>query len=261
MKLVWFKLVIIVLCIFLTYRVRPITITLSPSEVQRIGKLILQNECGGKVDNLIFWNEAEEFPSLGIGHFIWFPRHKKLQFEQTFPELIGFLQKHTPLPSWLEHPDAHTFCPWRTREDFLAASKTSHMLQLKKLLLTTIDLQAEFIVRRFERSLKPLVARFPHIKNQVLRLLKTPGGVSAMIDYANFKGLGLTTLERYNNCGWGLLQVLERMKGSAHGQVALSDFIKQAKHVLNVRVQNAPPTKDERRFLLGWFNRLDRYLI
>jgi hypothetical protein len=260
MKLIWLKLVVTGIFLFLTYRAHTISLELSKAEVQQVGKLILQNECGGKVDNLLFWNEAEEFPSLGIGHFIWFPAGKKIHFEQTFPELVVFLQKHADVPEWLKYERNYQFCPWRTRQEFLAAAKTPRMQQLKKLLLETIDLQAEFIVSRFGASLKPMIARFPHIKNQVVRLLKTPGGARAMIDYTNFKGLGLATKERYSNCGWGLLQVLEQMKGKAVGKDALLDFVTQAKQVLSVRVQKAPPTKDERRFLPGWYNRLDRYL-
>jgi hypothetical protein len=261
MKLVWVKLLLVALFLVTWFRTYPVSLSLSQAEIQQIGKIILQNECGGKVENLLFWNEAEEFPSLGIGHFIWFPPGKTIQFEQTFPELIVFLKKHADVPEWLTYERNYQFCPWKSRQEFLAAAKTPRMQQLKKLLLETIDLQAEFIVARFGKSLKPLMARFPHIKNQVIRLLKTPGGASAMIDYTNFKGLGFLTTERYNKHGWGLLQVLEGMKGTASGKTALTDFVSQAKQVLTARVNNAPPTKDERRFLPGWFNRLDRYLI
>jgi hypothetical protein len=44
---------------------------LSESQKMAIGKKIWQNECGGTVDGLTTWNVGEEFPSLGIGHFIW----------------------------------------------------------------------------------------------------------------------------------------------------------------------------------------------
>lgn len=261
MKFIWLKLVILGLCLFLTYKLRPVSITLTKAEVKKVGQLILFNECGGKLENLVFWNEAEDFPSLGIGHFIWFPQHKNIQFEQTFPELITFLKKHTKVPHWLAQSKGHTFCPWNTRSEFLAAAGSKKMKELKTLLLGTIDLQAEFIVRRFEQSLIPLVKRFPKIKPQVIRLLNTPGGVTAMIDYANFKGLGLNPVEQYNNIGWGLVHVLEGMKGKQAGKQALNDFVDNAQRLLELRVKNTPPNKDERRFLPGWFNRLERYRV
>ena len=41
--------------------------------VQELGQRIWKNECAGSVQGLVSWNEGEAFPSLGIGHFIWYP--------------------------------------------------------------------------------------------------------------------------------------------------------------------------------------------
>ncbi len=41
----------------------------------------------------------------------------------------------------------------------------------------------------------------------------SPNGVYALVDYVNFKGEGTLATERYQDHGWGLLQVLEGMKG------------------------------------------------
>ncbi|MGB2693511.1 MAG: hypothetical protein WBC96_13555, partial [Thermodesulfobacteriota bacterium] len=48
-------------------------ISVSDYELEKIGQLIFINEGAGKVENLTTWNEGEEFASLGIGHFIWYP--------------------------------------------------------------------------------------------------------------------------------------------------------------------------------------------
>jgi hypothetical protein len=32
-----------------------------------------QSSAGGSITGLTTWNAGEEFPSLGIGHFIWYP--------------------------------------------------------------------------------------------------------------------------------------------------------------------------------------------
>jgi hypothetical protein len=38
-----------------------------------VGKKVWINECDGTVAGLTSWNGDEAFPSLGIGHFIWYP--------------------------------------------------------------------------------------------------------------------------------------------------------------------------------------------
>src|SRR5467141_1350233 len=66
-------------------------IALSHAEALRIGKKIWQNECNGTVAGLTAWNEGENFPSLGIGHFIWYPQGKRGPFEESFPKLVSFM--------------------------------------------------------------------------------------------------------------------------------------------------------------------------
>ena len=52
-------------------------IQLSTEEIRWIGERVFENECASRDESLIKWNEGEEFLSLGIGHFIWYPRGKK----------------------------------------------------------------------------------------------------------------------------------------------------------------------------------------
>ena len=66
---------------------------LSQTHVQHIGQMIWNNESKKKVDKLIFWNSGEEFPSLGIGYFIWHTKSEKVPFAQQFPDLISYLKK------------------------------------------------------------------------------------------------------------------------------------------------------------------------
>jgi hypothetical protein len=47
---------------------------LTQEQAQTIGRQIWKNECGGTQEGLTSWNKGEEFPSLGIGHFIWYPK-------------------------------------------------------------------------------------------------------------------------------------------------------------------------------------------
>ena len=43
------------------------------NQLDKVAELIFKNEASGKKDGLIVWNNGEEFISLGIGHFIWYP--------------------------------------------------------------------------------------------------------------------------------------------------------------------------------------------
>ena len=45
---------------------------LSEAEKEWLGRKIFKNECDSNFECLTTWNKGEEFPSLGIGHFIWY---------------------------------------------------------------------------------------------------------------------------------------------------------------------------------------------
>ena len=66
-------------------------IELSRAEASRIAKKIWQNECAGTVEGLTSWNAGENFASLGIGHFIWYPKGVRGHFEESFPGLVSFV--------------------------------------------------------------------------------------------------------------------------------------------------------------------------
>ncbi|MGE0207106.1 MAG: hypothetical protein AB7R69_04650 [Candidatus Babeliales bacterium] len=236
---------------------------INPSSIQTIGKKIWHNECKGTIDGLTHWNDGEEFASLGIGHFIWYPATKKPRlFQETFPSLVTFLQtKKAPVPAWLAKTKT---CPWHTRQEFIAAHRSVKMQELRTLLATTVNLQTEFIIKNLadhlEKKQKELPkATFDHIKKQFYRVAKNPNGIYALIDYANFKGVGFNPREQYNNHGWGLFHVLQTMKGTS-SETALAEFCTVAKQILTTRVQNAPQKRNEARWLPGWLNRIDTYL-
>ena len=45
------------------------------ADLKEIGEKIFRNEAAGKKENLVYWNSGENFPSLGIGHFIWYRKN------------------------------------------------------------------------------------------------------------------------------------------------------------------------------------------
>ena len=64
---------------------------LTDKELDSIGRRVWQNECGGTRDGLTSWNTGEDFASLGIGHFIWYPKGQRGPFEESFPKLAKYL--------------------------------------------------------------------------------------------------------------------------------------------------------------------------
>src|SRR5881227_3254303 len=99
--------------------------SLSHADVLRIGKKIWQNECNGTISGLTSWNRGEDFASLGIGHFIWYPQGKRGPFEESFPKLVTFISDHqVNVPNWLLPPRS---CPWSSRAEFERAQNSPQM--------------------------------------------------------------------------------------------------------------------------------------
>lgn len=242
-------------------------ITLQKEEAIKIGQKIWQNECKGTRLGLTWWKKDEPYASIGIGHFLWYPSDVNRTIADLFPSLLTFLKQHgRPIPDGILEPDTVT-CPWKTREAFFQQLHSPTMQRLREYLVSTIDLQTQFIVNRLELGFDRILAKLKtpeeksHVKKQFYRVLKSPGGAYPLIDYINFKGEGIARLN-YNGHRWGLLQVLQGMNGSAPGPQAVKEFADSARHVLEQRVANAPAAqqKTERKWLLGWYKRIDTYL-
>lgn len=236
----------------------PSALNLSTADYARIGARVWRNECAGTVDGLTSWNRGEDFASLGIGHFIWYPVGKHGPFEESFPELIAFLKREgAPVPQWLL---ATPSCPWKTREEFERDFNSRKMCSLRNFLANTVPLQSRFLAQRLENALPKMLRSAPvserkRIQSNFYRVASVPAGMYALIDYVNFKGDGTLLSERYAGKGWGLLQVLEGMQSGA----AVDAFSKSATQVLKLRVRNSPSSRQESRWLPGWLNRVNSY--
>jgi hypothetical protein len=240
-------------------------IELSEQEISWIGERIFANECSSRDDLLAQWNDGEDFLSLGIGHFIWYPKGEKGFFEESFPDFLLFAKiSGADIPAWLKE-DLSQPCPWQNKKEFLKSQKDSRLTELKFFLGNTKPLQVDFIVKRFNSSLFVMLENISDItqkhrvKSQLERLFSTAKGTYALIDFANFKGMGILTSERYRGEGWGLLQVLSAMKDEEAAPDAVKEFSESADRVLTQRVENSPKGRDEQRWLAGWRNRLKTY--
>lgn len=237
---------------------------LNDEDRQWIGQKIFTNECAMQTDCLTSWNSGEEFPSLGIGHFIWYQQNQSEIFEESFPDLLRYLEAQGfNIPAWIV--DSGYASPWQNREEFLDDFSGTELSELRSLLADTFSQQTTFIIQRFEAALDRILAVIPENETNAIEekfyLVANaypPYGMYALIDYVNFKGEGVSINERYSGVGWGLLHVLSHMSDS--DEDILENFVNSAKHVLQNRVANAPPQRNEERWLQGWFNRLDTYL-
>jgi hypothetical protein len=238
-------------------------IKLATAELNWIGNQIFRNECSARKACLVHWNEGEAFPSLGIGHFIWYPKDREGPFVESFPAMIEYLSgRGAVMPDWLAMLNPFD-APWASRDSFREAADTGPVRELQHFLYATRGDQAGFLVERAREALERVVNAVPEpdreaLSRQLEALVRTPGGVYAVIDYVNFKGEGLSVTERYNGQGWGLLQVLQTMDVS-DGIPALLAFRESAARVLTRRAENAGKPIEKERWLPGWLNRLDTY--
>ncbi len=224
---------------------------------QELGRRIWQNECAGSVQGLVSWNAGEAFPSLGIGHFIWYPAGVQEAFDESFPAFVRYARaKGVQVPAYFNGP-----APWTDKAEF-ESDRSGLADQMRRWLAANVDIQTRFIILRSRMALQRMVqqsSRPEAVRARYAALANTTQGMYCLVDYVNFKGEGTKETERYKGEGWGLLQVLEEMQGYPTGQAATAEFSRAAAAVLTRRVQNAPAARGEQRWLAGWLNRCRTY--
>ena len=236
---------------------------LTAQEIKHIGELVWDNEALGRKDLLVFWNKTlESFPSLGIGHCIWYPQGMQGPFTETFPALCAYLKKHAiKLPHWLNKA-LRTGAPWKTRQELLDDSQRTN--ELRDLLAATVDLQTDFMIHILETQWPRIVKASPKkeraklIKNYTL-LRASALGTYALVDYCNFKGTGLNPQETCNGKGWGLLQVLQDMSDDLTVETAPKAFTVSATKMLLLLIEDSAPDYRRVSFFPGWMKRVATY--
>ncbi len=236
---------------------------LEHAQLQSIGEQIYHNETGGKLENLVAWNNGEAFASLGLGHFIWFPKNMESPFTETFPNLLHYFRtQNVAIPKWLQQTQ---YCPWQTKLEFTNAKNSKQMQELRSLLYSTFEHQVAFIYQRMRRSLPLMLAELDSAETRNLvtsrfhALAATELGMYSLIDYVNFKGEGIADTEKYNDQGWGLLQVLLNMPLDSQNQHQA--FTLACDAMLTRRVDNSPQKDVEQKWLAGWRKRCSTYSI
>ena len=222
-----------------------------------LGNRIWQNECAGSVPGLVSWNDGEDFPSLGIGHFIWYPAGYAGPFDESFPTFVRYARSRgVSVPAFFNGA-----APWPNKAAFLA-DRSGRADAMRRWLAAHVQLQTEFIIMRSRAALPRMMraSRNPlAVEARYAALAATTQGLYCLVDYVNFKGEGLKATETYNGQGWGLLQVLEEMQGNPQGSAATAEFSRAASAVMRRRVANSPAARGEKRWLAGWLNRCKTY--
>jgi hypothetical protein len=237
---------------------------LSSHELSVISDKIYLNEASSSPDKLMIWAKGENFASVGIGHFIWYPKGEPKRFDETFPSMIDYFVKNkVQIPQWLLMA-RDTGAPWADKATFEHSKNDKEFRELKILLLKTKELQTQFFFDRIHESIPQIVKLAPPRDRQRIisnynALAHSRGGWYPLIDYINFKGKGTKSTERYKNQGWGLLQALQEMRPVDAGAQALDEFSRATQAVLERRVRNSPPENNEGRWLSGWSNRTSTY--
>lgn len=230
-----------------------------------IAQKIFHNECSRDKEKLTWWNKGEDFASLGLGHFIWYPKGYEGPFDESFVDFIDYLKiKSVSIPLWMKKMKTMD-CPWQTRDEFFADFDSFEMLEFRDFLYATFPYQVDFIVKRVEKSLYLILESLDKRGKEIVHanfyaVFNVPGGVYALIDYINFKGEGIKKDERYKGEGWGLAQVLLEMDHKVTARNPLKSFADSARYVLERRVENSPEERGEKRWLPGWKNRVNTYI-
>lgn len=266
MKKIIFSLLFVSLCVFAKSNLE-----LTKTQEAYIAQKVWMNEGLGRDIYLIHWNDGEDFASVGIGHFIWFPAGHTERFREVFPMVLAYMKdRNVSMPAWLT---LTTPFPWNTKKEFYTAKDRNdkQYIELFNFIKSTRDIQAGFLANRLSLALPQILETINDpqkakiITHRFNKILYNPDGsinehgLYILVDYVNFKGEGTLPSERYNDQGWGLLQVLENMDYKEPNR--FKAFSDSAKAMLSRRIANSPKARGEERWRIGWNKRLDTYLM
>lgn len=237
-------------------------VRLTSAQMKTIGHQIYLNETGGKPDKLVFWNPGEDFPSMGIGHFIWVREDSASGFGDSFKGLLKYMQSRgAKFPPFLNNLAPYFECPWQTYADYKREEFSNEVEELRVFLADTFDIQVQYFFERLSRSLPQIFASLQpsektRIRNYIVSLSKTNASWYPIVDYVNFKGSGHTHTTVNAQGGWGLKQVLLSVDtGSSDFARA---FYNASKEVLTERTSLRPY---DLRWLEGWDARMKTYYL
>lgn len=194
---------------------------------------VADKEFSGDWSQCVDWNKGEAFPSLGLGHYLWFPKGSQSPFEESFPKFIEFVfyshrQIRFPGILGIDATGKIQPAPWDSRDEFLRNRQSQPTQELIAFLSAPAMrlIQLEYQVERLKAFAgtmasfqafpndAPLVSTVDQRRALLQELFRFPNGIALLIHYPTFKGDGMKKSERYayngKSHGWGLLQVIDR---------------------------------------------------
>jgi hypothetical protein len=233
------------------------TFDLTDDELHAIALQIELNETGGNQEALVYWNESETFPSLGLGHAIWVQKENVEalnRYGTFFPRLVKRIRDNGhALPDFLEKLAPDYDCPWPDRATYVKTAEIIRQRQeMLNLMIRTKKEQIVLILDRFLDAEKRYSnePNFELIQPLIAELKKTPQGWYALLDYVNFKGEGSDKAESY-----GLKNALvagAKSKETTPG----AKIAKGCEIVLVGRISREPDVAQHRE---GWVKRCQTY--
>lgn len=206
-------------------------------------------------EQLTEWDSTEPFPSLGLGHYTWYPAAaapESKTIHESFPEYIEFMVKECKIaiPSDLTTPTKYqrvvlemkegklvNGAPWADKANFDSlkgtreSPKDSGLMALTKFLWTKDNFacQTKFQQKRLADAIAKIWSRpagDPGMCTIIKDLMASPPSYLAMLDYVNFKGDGTDPNKDFygrtppaTNIQWGLKQVIETIRGGINPDI------------------------------------------
>jgi len=245
------------LALIANFYTEPREIVVNQAQAVEIGQRIAANEGTLGTASLVEWREHEEYSSLGIGHFIWYPQGIKAD-SISFNDFLLHISASQGLPDWLAEEVSP---PWQSQEDYSSKKHDAFKQRMRNFLEENRGEQVQYLIAALEMTFPKLLKEVKnpfsrmHVYENFYHVAEQEGGTYALLDYALFMGDGGASNKRYNDQGWGLLQVLENMSVS-EGELMV-EFVASADRLLIRRVANAPG--NEEKLLTSWRKRLQSY--
>jgi len=253
----FFLMMLLLLAFIAFFFIEPREIVVNQSQAHQIGSKIGVNEGVTSRISQVAWHQDDRYSTLGIARFIWYPPSESRE-SMSFNGLLTSLSQSGTLPHWLmdvEDP------PWHSKDAYMSVEHDVFKRQLGDFLQENIGEQTQYLILNIESTLPNIIKVIQnpfakmHAYENFYRIAMQDNGVYALLDYVVFQGDGLALNERYNNQGWGLLQVLENM--SENSDNLLQGFMTSANYLLTRRIANAP--SNETKLLPAWQYRLRTY--
>lgn len=195
--------------------------SVSEEELSKISERLYQNVTDGNANHIVQWNNKQQSLHLGFG-FVWYPQMSDNGSKSTFPSYLRYLQnQQVPLPIWLMNA-VQTGAPWSTRASFERSKNDSEMRELRRILQTTKELQALFLLDRLQKNTPRIVQQASARERERLiynlqAMRKAKGGLYPLLDYVSFNESALP-------------RVLSHMQKHTSHERVLEAFAESAKH-------------------------------